>query len=293
MMNFLKGFLIGPIIILAIIVLYFFYRKIKRSKMERIAAEQEHIKQIEAQKRIDQMDLEREEEQKRIQAIHDQHNAEIEAAIIAAPGSEKYHLDKMQTEVSAKTLNITEFTPISKSRYIAFDLETTGLNYDSDAIVEIGAVLVENGVIIKEYHQMVDPERLMPADAAAVNHITDEMLAGQPKIHQVLPSFLTFVGDEILAAHYAPFDIRFLCQACMRNRFRIPVGFFDTLELARYWPEAQNKKLVTLASTAGIQIDNAHRALSDARAVAEFIAATNTRRAESRKKKNTAENKST
>ena len=79
--------------------------------------------------------------------------------------------------------------------------------------------------------------------------------------------------------------MRFLAQACMVNRLRIPIVFFDTMNLARYWPEAEDKKLISLASASGIQIDEAHRALSDARAVADLIAATNQRRAESRKKK--------
>ena len=125
----------------------------------------------------------------------------------------------------------------------------------------------------------------MPYEASAVNHITDDMLSGQPKIHQVLPAFLSFVGDDVLAAHNALFDMRFLAQACMVNRLRIPIVFFDTMNLARYWPEAEDKKLISLASAADIQIDDAHRALSDARVVANFIAATNQRRSESRKKK--------
>ena len=285
MAEFVRNVLTIPVIIIVLIIVYVIFRKAKRSKMARIAAEQQRIKQEEAHRLFEQMEKEREEIAKQAESAFQRRIAETESAIASCPGSEKYRLEKTQSEVNAHTLNITEFTPISKSRYIAFDLETTGLDHGSDTIVEIGAVLVENGIITKEYHQMVNPNHPMPAEASAINHITDDMLAGQPQIHQVLPAFLTFVGDDILAAHNAKFDLRFLCQACMRNRFRIPVGFFDTMNLARYWPEAEDKKLISLTSAAGIQIDDAHRALSDARAVADLIAATNQRRSESKKKK--------
>ena len=276
--SFIRDVFTILVIILALIIIVVVYKKMKRSRMERIAAEQQ-------QQRQQRVREEFQEGLNQAKASYNRRMQEVDTAIAAIPGAEKYRLAQTQTEVNFTKLNITEFTSISKSRYIAFDLETTGLDYGSDAIVEIGAVLIENGVITKEYHQMIDPERPMPYEASAVNHITDDMLSGQPKIHQVLPAFLSFVGDDVLVAHNALFDMRFLAQACMVNRLRIPIVFFDTMNLARYWPEAEDKKLISLASAAGIQIDEAHRALSDARAVADLIAATNQRRAESRKKK--------
>lgn len=276
--------LIGAGAVFALVVFFIFVRPaLNRKKAAMIAAENQRRQHEEGKKLLAQMENERRESERQAQISRDLKASEIDAAISAAPGSEKYRLSTMQTEVTAHTLNITEFTPISKKRYIAFDLETTGLNHTSDMIVEIGAVLVENGVITDEYHQLVNPGRPIPYEASAVNHITDDMVAGQPQIHQVLPSFLAFVGDDILAAHNAAFDIRFLSQACMRNRFRIPAGFFDTMNFTRYWPEAEDKKLVSLLAAAGIECENAHRALDDSRALAAFITATNERRSKSKK----------
>ena len=283
--SFIRDVFTILVIILALIIIVVVYKKMKRSRMERIAAEQQQQRQQRVREETEKREKEFQEGLNQAKASYNRRMQEVDTAIAAIPGAEKYRLAQTQTEVNFTKLNITEFTSISKSRYIAFDLETTGLDYGSDAIVEIGAVLIENGVITKEYHQMIDPERPMPYEASAVNHITDDMLSGQPKIHQVLPAFLSFVGDDVLVAHNALFDMRFLAQACMVNRLRIPIVFFDTMNLARYWPEAEDKKLISLASAAGIQIDEAHRALSDARAVADLIAATNQRRAESRKKK--------
>lgn len=219
-----------------------------------------------------------------IQREAEEREQTIQRAIAAVPGSEQYRVPQ-ETEAHMDDLNITEFTPVSKSRYVAFDLETTGLDSISCAIIEIGAVRVENGIITDEFSQLIDPGYSIPYAASAVNHITDEMVSGQPRIYEVLPAFLSFVGDDVLVAHNAPFDMRFLAQACMRNRFRVPSTYFDTMTLSRYWPESNSKKLTALAACAGIEPEDAHRALSDARTVAQLVAATNARRAENKKSK--------
>ena len=162
-----------------------------------------------------------------------------------------------------------------------FDLETTGLDYAGDEIVEIGAVRVENGEITEKYNQLIQPNSPISAEASAVNHITMDMLEGKPRIYEVLPSFLTFVGNDVLAAHNVKFDFSFLANACMLNFFKIPVELFDTMALTRYYPEAGSKKLTALVEAAGVEKETAHRALSDARMTAKLILATN----EKRKKK--------
>lgn len=285
MLSFISDVFVYMIIGIVVILLLFLIPVFKRKKAARLAADEQRRRQAEAQKQIDlfnQRRVEAEEEAKR--ARQDREN-QIVSAVSAVPGADKYRLSKTQTDATIHGLNITEFSKVYNTRYVAFDLETTGLNPVNNAIVEIGAVLVENGAITKEYHQLVDPGCPMPPSASAVNHITDDMLSGQPAIHQVLPAFLSFVGDDILAAHNAAFDIKFIAQSCMRNRFRIPVGFFDTMALARYWPESEDKKLISLCDAAGVEIETAHRALDDARAVAGLISASFLRRAESKKKK--------
>lgn len=285
MFSFIRDVFVYAIIFAVIILLFIFVPVIKRKKAARLAAEEQRRRQAEVQRQIDLDNRRRAEAEAEADRARQAKEKQTESAVSAVPGANKYRLFETQTEANIHGLNITEFSKVYKSRYVAFDLETTGLNPVSNAIVEIGAVLVENGVITKEYHQFVNPGCPIPPDASAVNHITDDMLSCQPAIHQVLPAFLSFVGDDILAAHNAAFDIKFLAQACMRNRFRIPVGYFDTMTLSRYWPESEDKKLISLCDAAGVEIDNAHRALDDARAVAGLISASFARRAEFRKKK--------
>ena len=232
-------------------------------RAEREEAERQYAEEMERKRRFEKLE------------------AAIEQAINANPAARAYRLSDPETALNYDKLTITDFTPISKKRYVAFDFETTGLSAIDDEIVEIGAVRVENGEITAEYSQLIDPERPMPLIASQVNHITDDMLRGQPKIYEALPTFLAFVGDDVLAAHNASFDMRFLFQACVRARFKTPGRVFDTMTLARYWPDVENRKLATLLMAAGIKNDEEHRALGDARALAALVKATN----EKRKKK--------
>lgn len=257
--------------VIALILLIIIVKKVRQSNARKRAAEAERLRQEEARKRIAQQEAEHEKMMAELRRKADELERRIQAAMAAVPGSEAYRLPQHQESVNVKTLEIQKFTPIAKKRFVAFDFETTGLNSVEDAIVEIGAVRVEDGRITATFSRLIDPERPMPADASAVNHITDSMLTGKPRIYEALPSFLAFVGDDVLVAHNAPFDCRFVLQACMRYRFRAPTVYFDTMDLAPvFFPSAPNKKLKTLLKAAGIENDEAHRALGDAKAVAEL-----------------------
>ena len=264
------GIAVLVIVTIGIIKAVVNHRK-EKQEQARIAAEKE-----EARKRLQK---EKEAEKRRHEEAQRYYRQKLERrrqAIENNPGSEKYVLPEQQTETSVHLMTITEFD--RADTFVAFDLETTGLDTADDAIVEIGAVKVVNGQLTDRFQQLVHPERKMPAAATAVNNITDGMLYGQPLIDEVLPAFLNFVGDAPLAAQNAKFDARFLSQACMRNSFRMPANCFDTMSLARYWPDAPDKKLTTLAAAAGIDNPEAHRALGDAETVARLILATGEKR---------------
>ena len=169
-----------------------------------------------------------------------------------------------------KLVTVDAFKKTSGKTYVVFDLETTGLDADHDHIVEIGAVRVDRGRITEEYHQMVNPKIKMPREASEVNHITDDMLKGAPDISAVLPSFLEFANEDLLVAHNGGFDASFLDNACARCGLEAPKKYFDTMRLSVYWPKLKNRKLATFLAAAGIENEQAHRALSDARATAQL-----------------------
>lgn len=176
-----------------------------------------------------------------------------------------------QTSLEITTLDYLPFYIRSGGRFVALDLETTGLSYNTDRIVEICAVRVDDGRITETYHQYVNPEMHISSSASSVNHITDDMVFDKPKIQSVLPDLLQFIGSDIIVAHNAAFDIRFLARSCMRHRFTVPPDWFDSMDLRIVWPDLPDNKLKTFLDAAGIVNNNPHSALGDAEALAQLM----------------------
>ena len=97
-------------------------------------------------------------------------------------------------------------------REIVLDTETTGFEpLEGDRIVEIGAVELFNHMPTgRTYHQYINPERDMPAEAFAVHGLSEEFLKGFPVFREIGQAFVDFVGDAKLVIHNAAFDVKFL-----------------------------------------------------------------------------------
>lgn len=151
-------------------------------------------------------------------------------------------------------------------RFIAFDLETTGIVPGVDQIIEIGAVRFINGNVDSVFSTLIDPKRPIPAGATAVNKITNEMVTGKPYIESILPSFTEFCGQDILVAHNAPFDSQFLIADYTRHECATPIGtVLDTLPISRkVFNGLPNYKLGTLVQHLKIPTADFHRAEEDA-----------------------------
>ena len=195
----------------------------------------------------------------------------IQDKIAQNPLSSLYRVPVQETEVTVKDVDLLHFSRKSGGSFVALDLETTGLDCVSDAIVEIGIVKVADGQIVDRYQQYVNPNRPIPAAASSVNHITDDMVADQPFIYEVLPDVLHFIGENIMVIHNARFDVKFLCQACMRYRFRCPKFYFESMTLKTVWPDVPDKKLQSFLNAAGIENAKAHSAIGDAEALARLM----------------------
>ena len=91
--------------------------------------------------------------------------------------------------------------------FVVFDIETTGLSPLNCKITEIGAVKIKDGEILEVYNTFVNPQCPIPQEIVELTSITDEMVADARTIDRVLPEFLDFVGDRLLIAHNADFDI--------------------------------------------------------------------------------------
>ncbi|MBQ6840328.1 MAG: PolC-type DNA polymerase III [Oscillospiraceae bacterium] len=116
--------------------------------------------------------------------------------------------------------------------YVAFDLETTGL-YRRDTIIEIGAVRMKQGKEIDRFQSFVDPGCRLHPKTVELTGITDEMLKGAPSIEEVMPKFLEFVGESVLVAHNAEFDMNFVRRTCEKLGLPWDQTSVDTLVLSQ------------------------------------------------------------
>lgn len=158
--------------------------------------------------------------------------------------------------------------------FAIFDLETTGLDYHSHNIIEIGAVKSVNEKVVGTFQSFVKISGEIPPDATTVNGITNEMISGSPPITEVLKNFLHFLGDSVLVAHNIGFDYRFLNSELLRNNMNSLEGklLVDTLEVAKKaLPSLSRYSLEVITSYLGINVDIHHRALDDAMACKEVL----------------------
>ena len=149
--------------------------------------------------------------------------------------------------------------------YVAFDLETTGLSSRNDKIIEIGAVLMQNGKELDRFQTFVDPQQKLQKETVELTGITDAMLVGAPKLEEIFPAFLQFVGDRVLVAHNADFDTGFIRAACEKLGYPYTFTSADTLVLSQnLMPQLNKFKLDVVANAMSLPEFNHHRAADDA-----------------------------
>lgn len=165
--------------------------------------------------------------------------------------------------------------PLESLAYTVFDTETTGMNPSGgDEIIQLGAVRIVNGKLKpgEQIDQLVDPQRDIPAITIPVHGITPEMVKGQPRILDVLPSFHAFASGTVLIAHNAAFDMRLLelKQDALGLQFDQPV--LDTLLLSAVVnPEQSSHRLDAIAARFGIEVKGRHTAMGDALVTAQVF----------------------
>ena len=173
-------------------------------------------------------------------------------------GVEAYFVpDKDPCVVNSKNQSID-------TEYCVFDLETTGISHITEKITEVGIIKIKNGEIIDTFECFVNPEKPIPQKVVEVTHITDDMVKDAETIDKVMPKVLEFMGDSVLVAHNADFDIGFMKYNCEQLGLKFEYTHIDTLRLAKaIFPEFTKYKLGIIADKLGIKVDVAHRALDD------------------------------
>lgn len=155
---------------------------------------------------------------------------------------------------------------LNKDTFVCLDCETTGLDTEQDQIIEIALVRFNFNEIIDTFETLIDPQIPIPEASTAIHHITDLMVQGKPKICEVLPKALSFLGNTLLIGHGIPTDISFLIQAAKKCSIPSKLQthpYVDTLRLARLYGESPTNSLEMLRRHFNIAEEGAHRAMND------------------------------
>ena len=157
---------------------------------------------------------------------------------------------------------------------VVFDIETTGFSPVNDRIIEIGAVKVKDGKVKERFSSFVNPECPIPFRIEQLTSINDSMVVDAETIEKVLPEFLDFCGDAVLAAHNAGFDMSFIKENARRLGIAREFTYLDTMGIARLLLPGQAKHtLDAVAKTLHLSLENHHRAVDDAECTAEMYLA--------------------
>jgi DNA polymerase-3 subunit epsilon len=165
-------------------------------------------------------------------------------------------------------------TPLCDVTFVVIDLETTGGSAASCAITEVGAVKLHGGECLGTFQTLVNPGVVIPPEITYLTGITQAMVLPAPRIPEVLPSLLEFVGNAVVVGHNVRFDLSFLKAALERaGRARLGNRSIDTCALARRLvrDEVPNCKLETLARHFRTAWRPTHRALDDALATGDVL----------------------
>lgn len=151
--------------------------------------------------------------------------------------------------------------------YTVLDLETTGLDPTYDEIIEIAAIKYQYGEKVSEFNTLIKPENEIDEYISQLTGITNEMVKDAPEIKKVLPDLMKFLGDSVIVAHNANFDINFLYdnyKLCFNECFKN--DFIDSMRISRRLFKDIRHRLIDLTKEFGISFEVQHRAMADCEA---------------------------
>ena len=163
--------------------------------------------------------------------------------------------------------------PARRARFAVLDLEMTGLDVESDQVVEIAIVRSDGSSVTKTFTTLVRPTVRMSKGAFKVHGIGKEMLRSAPRFGEVAQEVLQLLNGAVLVAHNVPFDVGFLHRemAAAEVHFDPPVPAVDTLLMARRLFAFPSNRLGSVCERLGVTLTQAHRALGDAQATFEVL----------------------
>ncbi len=145
-----------------------------------------------------------------------------------------YGLEMNMVEAEYSIVQKPKGQSLHDTTYVVLDLETTGLSSHFDMIIEFAAIKVQSGIIVDRIQMFVNPKRKLSSFIIEKTHIKQSDVDAAQEIHEVIDTWLNFMGDGVVLAHNAKFDIGFLNAALIRlNRPALTNTVIDTLDLAK------------------------------------------------------------
>jgi len=159
---------------------------------------------------------------------------------------------------------------MAKETEVVIDVETTGLDYTRERIIEFAGVKLVGGKIKDKFETLINPHQHIRKSSQAVHGISQEDLEGAPEEEEIYPEIFDFIGDAVIVAHNAIFDYSFLNRTSKRLYGKeIENNYVDTqMMFKEVYPQYESCGLDCLVSVFGENNEQRHRAMGDAMALA-------------------------
>jgi len=163
------------------------------------------------------------------------------------------------------------YAPLSVPDFVAIDVETTGLEFKKDRVIEIGAARFINGKLEKEFSTFINPGVLIPEHITQLTSINNDNVKDAPKFSDIAAELVEFIGTLPICGHQIEFDHSFINEELKRAAFQtITPPLLDTALLSRVLLQPIGRfSLKHVCESLGVPLHNAHRALHDAKASGE------------------------
>jgi len=159
-----------------------------------------------------------------------------------------------------------------KTPITILDFETTGLKSESERVIEVGVLRVENNEVVAQFEALINPEKPINQYVQRLTGINNDDVSSAPKFIDIADQLEEILDDTIMVAHNAKFDVDFLLAELKRMGRHKKLNYLCSVQLSRkVFNEYKSHSLDAIIKRYNLKLDSRHRALDDARYVYELL----------------------